>query len=205
MFDQLTAGVDIAGEYLPSLAPMAARLEEMGYELEEFATELRDTLDSFEFDPQELSDIEYRLDQLYKLKRKYGGDIPAILEFCQKAREELEQITTGEERLAQLHIQREEALEQARKLAAELTSRREQAAAEFIQQVEEELAFLEWEVRLRAAGRSLWLDGADSIPCMWSPTWGGGKPAKIAWGETPDDASMKVWPTDDIDTLILTR
>ncbi|MGI6403960.1 MAG: DNA repair protein RecN [Oscillospiraceae bacterium] len=211
LFDQLTAGVDIAGEYLPSLAPMAARLEEMGYELEEFATELRDTLDSFEFDPQELSDIEYRLDQLYKLKRKYGGDIPAILEFCQKAREELEQITTGEERLAQLHIQREEALEQARKLAAELTSRREQAAAEFIQQVEEELAFLDMGgVRLSAQReeKPLAPDGADSITLYVVTNVGEeAKPLhKIASGGEISRMmlSMKnvLADRDDIDTLI---
>jgi len=211
LFDQLTSGVGVAEEYLPALAPMAARLEEMGYELEEFAAELRDTLDNFEFDPQELSDIEYRLDQLYKLKRKYGPNIPAILEFCQKAREELEQITTGEERLARLNAQREEALKQAKKLAAELTARRQQAAAEFIQRVEEELAFLDMGgVRLFAQReeKPLSPDGADSITLYVSTNVGEeAKPLhKIASGGEIARMmlSMKnvLADRDDIDTLI---
>ncbi len=211
LFDQLTSGVGVAEEYLPSLAPMAARLEEMGYELEEFAAELRDTLDNFEFDPKELSDIEYRLDQLYKLKRKYGPNIPAILEFCQKAREELEQITTGEERLARLNAQREEALKQAKKLAAELTARRQQAAEEFIQRVEEELAFLDMGgVRLFAQReeKPLSPDGADSITLYVSTNVGEeAKPLhKIASGGEIARMmlSMKnvLADRDDIDTLI---
>jgi len=211
LFDQLTSGVGIAEEYLPSLAPMAARLEEMGYELEEFAAELRDTLDNFEFDPKELSDIEYRLDQLYKLKRKYGPNIPAILEFCQKAREELEQITTGEERLAQLNAKREEALKQVKKLAAELTARRQQAAEEFIQRVEEELAFLDMGgVRLFAQReeKPLSPDGADSITLYVSTNVGEeAKPLhKIASGGEIARMmlSMKnvLADRDDIDTLI---
>lgn len=211
LFDQLTGGVDLANEYLPALAPMAARLEEMGYELEEFATELRDTLDSFEFDPQEQSDIEYRLDLLYRLKRKYGADISAILEFCQNAREELEQITTGEERLAQLNIQREQALQQAEHLAVELTAQREKAAADFITRVEAELAFLDMggvRLSVQREKKPLALDGADNITLYVATNIGEeAKPLhKIASGGEISRMmlSMKnvLADRDDIDTLI---
>lgn len=211
LFDQLTGGVGVAGEYLASLAPMASRLEEIGYELEEFAAELRDTLDTFEFDPQEQSDIEYRLDQLYRLKRKYGEDIPAILEFCQNAREELDQITTGEERLARLKDQRQQVLQQAEKLAGELTARREKAAADFMARVEEELAFLDMggvKLSARREEKPLAPDGADSITLYVSTNVGEeAKPLhKIASGGEISRMmlSMKnvLADRDDIDTLI---
>ena len=211
LFDQLTGGVSVAGEYLASLAPMVARLEEIGYELEEFAAELRDTLDGFEFDPQEQSDIEYRLDQLYRLKRKYGEDISAILEFCQNAREELEQITTGEERLARLNTRRQQLLQQAEKLAGELTARREKAATDFMARVEEELAFLDMggvKLSARREEKPLAPDGADSITLYVSTNVGEeAKPLhKIASGGEISRMmlSMKnvLADRDDIDTLI---
>ncbi len=211
LFDQLTGGVSVAGEYLASLAPMVARLEEIGYELEEFAAELRDTLDGFEFDPQEQSDIEYRLDQLYRLKRKYGEDISAILEFCQNAREELEQITTGEERLARLNTRRQQLLQQAEKLAGELTARREKAATDFMARVEEELAFLDMggvKLSARREGKPLTTDGADSFTLYVSTNVGEeAKPLhKIASGGEISRMmlSMKnvLADRDDIDTLI---
>lgn len=175
LMDRLVGGVRLAGDYIPELEEMADRLEEMSYELSECGVELRDRLEGFDFDPRELDAIEYRLDRIYRLKRKYGGDIPAILAFCEEAREELEAITTGAERLEALTRQREEALAQTTALAKKLTKERKTAAAELIRGVEAELAFLDMaEVQLtaRQEEKALSPNGRDDISLYVSTNLG---------------------------------
>lgn len=143
LFDGLVDGVSGAAGYIEQFAPMSARLQEMGYELADFAGEIRAYLDEFEFDPQEQSDIEYRLDAIYKLKRKYGDSIGGILAFCEDARQELETITTSDRRAEELREQLQAATENAGKLADKLSAKRRKAAKTFMARVEEELTFLD--------------------------------------------------------------
>jgi len=143
LFDYLVSGISGAADYIDSLEPLAARLEEIGYELAEAAGDIRDVLEDFEFDPRELDDIENRLDTIYKLKRKYGASIEEITAFCDSAREELESITTSDRRAEKLSAELEKAEKLTEKLGKKLSDRRVGAAKDFIEEVEEELAFLD--------------------------------------------------------------
>ncbi len=143
LFDSLTGGVGEAAGYLSALEPMAQRVEEISYELAEYAQELRTTLDEFAFDPQEMDSIEYRLDTIYKLKRKYGASIAEILSFLEAAKTELQSITGSEQRISQLTQQLDKQQKVTAKLAATLTKKRAKAAAAFLKEVEAELAFLD--------------------------------------------------------------
>ena len=51
-----------------------SRFENAIYELEDIAEFMRDYRDKVEFDPRKLSEVEARLDLIYRLKRKYGVD-----------------------------------------------------------------------------------------------------------------------------------
>jgi len=151
LFDDLSSGVGLAAQYIPTLEAMNGRLEEIGYELGEYAAELRGQLESFEFDPRELDEVERRLGQIHGLKRKYGPDIAAIIKYGEDARAELEALSSSEERLAELEVQLTQAFEQAQSLAEKLSKSRQKAATQFIEQVEGELAFLDMPgVRLTA-------------------------------------------------------
>jgi len=143
LFDELSGGVGQAARYIPSLEAMSGRLEEIGYELNEYATELRGQLESLEFDPRELDDVERRLGQIHGLKRKYGADIAAIIKYGEDARAELETLNLSDEKLAELDAQLNAAFEQAQSLAERLSEVRKNSAAQFIEQVEGELAFLD--------------------------------------------------------------
>ncbi len=166
LFGDLISGVETAAEYIPALAAMANRLADIGYEISDFAAELRDALDSLEFDPREQNDIESRLHTIHGLKRKYGEDIATILLFCEQARAELEGITTSGERLAVLEEERTVGLQEAVRLAEILTGRRVASAEAFIKEIEAELAFLDMpHVRLfcRREAKALGADGADDM------------------------------------------
>jgi len=57
------------------------KLENILYELEDCALQIRDYLKGLDFNQQSLEEIEMRLDQINFLKRKYGPTIQQILEF----------------------------------------------------------------------------------------------------------------------------
>ncbi len=72
------------------------------YLLEDAAKALRSELDHLEFDPERLSMIEDRLNEINQLKRKYGSSIQAILEYGAKIEEELEKLQNKETHIDQL-------------------------------------------------------------------------------------------------------
>ena len=77
-------------------------LGEAAAQVEEASRELRLYREKIEFDPERLALVEERLNEIYKLKRKYGKDIAEILGYAEKIREELAMIEGEEERLAAL-------------------------------------------------------------------------------------------------------
>lgn len=143
LFDDLTDGISSVSEYIERFVPMTSRIREIGYELGEFTREIRDYLDEFEFDPQELNGIEYRLDTISKLKRKYGASISEVKSFCENARQELESIGTSDRRMEQLTAELQSVTEEAQKQADKLSAKRKKVAKEFTLQVERELVFLD--------------------------------------------------------------
>lgn len=165
-WDALLDGVSAAAEYVGQFKEMADRLQEIGYELSEFSEEIRDYLDDFAFDPQELQAIEYRLDVLYKLKRKYGANIPEILAFYTRAQEELEALSTSGERADKLTKEWEAARLKAEKLARKLTQKRLRVADRFTARIQQELSFLDMPsvtLTLAHQTRSLGASGADDL------------------------------------------
>jgi len=187
MFDRLSGGVGEAAEYIAPLEPMRSRLDEMSYELAEFTSELRGHLESIEFDPRELDDVEYRLSQIHKLKKKYGPNIAAIVDYGENARRELQSLTESEERLAELEKLSGEALRRAEDLAGALSDSRKKAAALFIEQVEGELAFLDMpavKLSVRQDRKELSPDGWDEMTFFVSTNVGEepGPLSKIASG-----------------------
>lgn len=76
---------------------MYRRLQDLVYQLEDLAGDVRQSLEKAEYDPAMLEEIEERLDLIYRLKRKYGSAIPEILGFCQEAEEQLEELEKSEE------------------------------------------------------------------------------------------------------------
>lgn len=143
LMDDLSGGVESVSEYVEQFVSMAARLQEIGYELSEYAADIRAYLDEFEYDPRELDRVEYRLDTIHKLKRKYGENIAEILVYCENAQNELDAITTSGERAERLEQELAAVAAQVEGLADNLRRRRARAAKAFMAQVEAELAFLD--------------------------------------------------------------
>ena len=135
--------LDSAGAYMESVSETAQRVADIRYELEDAAEVIRESLSELDFNENELNEIEERLDLLYRLSHKYGQTEEEMLDFLQKARQELESISFSEERQKKLIEEENRALIRAKALAAELTAVRIQAGRNLSSAVCAELEFLD--------------------------------------------------------------
>jgi DNA repair protein RecN (Recombination protein N) len=150
--DEQQAASDLLGQ-VTRLADKLARLDETWAEHEEQANSLvyqvealagvaRDYAEAIEFDPARLGEVEERLNLIFNLKRKYGDSIETIVQFGERARAELENISHSEERADALRIEEESLRRQIGRLALALSSARRQAGQKLAAGVVAELADL---------------------------------------------------------------
>jgi len=83
------------GEYAESIESARAVIEDLAFALRDFRSHL-------EFSPQRLEEIESRLAELVRLKRKYGDSIASILDHLRTAEQRLDGIETAEFREEEL-------------------------------------------------------------------------------------------------------
>jgi len=101
---------------------------------------LRDFADKLEFSPSRLAEIEDRLAELSRLKRKYGGTIDSALEHLARSQDRLLQIETSDERQKQLEADLQAANSSYMEVAGRLRKERLRAAKKFEQAVEKGIA-----------------------------------------------------------------
>lgn len=135
--------LDAVSRYYEGFDSVTDRIRAIGYELEEYAADIRKALDMLDYDPGELVLIEERLDTLYRLSRKYGETEEDMLRELLDAKKQREEIEFSDERIEQLKHDKVRANEALLDLAGELTQSRQRAAVFFADSVRAELDFLD--------------------------------------------------------------
>ena len=121
------------------LEKQAQRGQSAFCEMEELAEELRDYVRKIEFNPSRLEELEDRLAEINGLKRKYGGDIAAVLQYREEIAEELETLSSFQENMESIQKDIESRQKTLSKLAIALAEKREKTAGVFKKNVEKEL------------------------------------------------------------------
>ncbi len=165
----------------PSLEPLAAMLESTLFQTEDLASSLRAYRDKIHFDPQRLEAIESRLDELKKLKKKYGPTLGDVLSYQEKIDLERKDLGSLEEKICQLEKITSEHYAQALSQARDLSRKRGDVARELATRVEKELGSLgmkkcRFQARVEASegeGRSILHEkGIDRVEFLLSPNAG---------------------------------
>lgn len=129
---------------IPELEKLSERISDMLIELEDIREEIVQRIpDDDEDTAGMLSVYEERLSVILRLRRKYGAELPEILENSVKWRNELYEIDNGDDIIEELTEKKKEAGEKVKQLAAELTKSRKKAADELAKRISAELAFLD--------------------------------------------------------------
>ena len=172
------AALRLASEHLreivavdASMRPLADRLDEVIYSLEDVATELRSYRDQPEADPNRLSIVEDRLAAIKDLTRKYGATIDDVLRAQDAAARELEELTTEEGGLDALREREALLREQVGRLASELSGERSRAGEALAQATESVMAELNMG-RARFAVRVTQSADPEGVPVLTATTDG---------------------------------
>ena len=126
-----------------SFEELYQRLEAVYSEVYDLAYTVQDKRDAFDFSPQELDEVEGRLDQLYRLKKKYGPDVESMLAYLDRSTKELDAIEDAGDTLLHLQQLEKKALSAAQSAAEELSKARHQAAQRLEEQILTELLQLD--------------------------------------------------------------
>ena len=126
-------------EYDKDYKEISQQLTESYYVIEDISKRLADILEDLDFDGNRLLQVEGRLDFIYSITRKYGGQVDDVLEYFAKISQEYQLLTgsnlTGQDLEGQLKVLEADLIAKA----GELSQARRELAQVLENQIHQEL------------------------------------------------------------------
>lgn len=151
------------------------RLSEAYSEVYDIAATVEDKRGELDVSPGELDRVEGRMDQLYRLKKKYGATVEDMLDYLERCQTELAQIEDAGDTLERLEHELSRAEKEARQAAQALSDDRRAAAERLTEQILAELQQLDMgKIRFAVdfAEKPLDGDGMDAVRFLMSANTG---------------------------------
>ena len=140
--DECMTALIKATNYNPQLESLSNRISDVYYELQDINNILEDEIDTCEYNPYRLEEIDDRLSLLKKLSKKYGDTVEEMQKFLENAKAELETLLQYDTNRSELIKKCSIAKEKAKQIADELTKSRIETGEIFKNKVKEEMVFL---------------------------------------------------------------
>ena len=156
----------------PEVGDLIQRIDSSYIDLKDVAHEISSLLESVDFDPAELDQVNNRLDRIYELEKKYHVDaIEALIEKRDNLQQQLQAIENGDESLDEVKARLSQLEAQARKEAEALTKLRTKAAKKIEDEMQKRLVPLgmphvRFSIQLTAI--ELGINGTDRISFLFS-------------------------------------
>ncbi len=126
---EVKKNLDKAARIDTRLDAEAGNLADSVYRIEGLIEELRSYQSRIQIDEQRLEAVEERLDELNKLKRKYGGSLEAVKSELAGIERELSRVENISGKIDGVNNRISEMREHCQKVATELSQKRQKAAA----------------------------------------------------------------------------
>lgn len=130
-------------ELSPEIKKAAALLENAVDEIADAKSVIGGELSVLDFDPREREEIEERLDELFRLGKKYGDGEEKMLAYLDNVKRKLNSIVNNEEELEKLNDEYDKAYADVLAAAEKLTALRKKTAQKFAEDVKNQLAYLD--------------------------------------------------------------
>ena len=156
----------------PEVGDLIQRIDSSYIDLKDVAHEISSLLESVDFDPAELDQVNNRLDRIYELEKKYHVDnIEALIEKRDNLHQQLQAIENGDESLDEVKARLSALEAQARKEADVLTKLRTKAAKKIEDEMQKRLVPLgmphvRFSIQLTAV--ELGVNGTDRVSFLFS-------------------------------------
>ena len=130
-------------KYSDDIASLHEKVADLMYQVQDAAEIARDVQYELSYSADELDRIESRLDVIHKLRRKYGTTCEEILQYLQKAKQELDEIEFADDHLERLKKKLKKAEKSAWDAALVLRKNRQEVAEKLSARILTELAQLD--------------------------------------------------------------
>lgn len=215
---QLCKDTEALSQYDENMARVHQIIEDAYFQLQDGADEIRNFGENIDYSPQKLDAMQSRMEEINKLRRKYGASIEDILAYCEKAKAELDYIENYDANLAQMEQELSAVTEELKQSAATLHKMRQQNAVALAENIVRELQSLsmpdaKMQINLILSD-NFTENGADEIEFLFSANLGedlktlqkivsGGELSRIALAvktitAQKDDANLMVFDEVDI-------
>lgn len=139
LMGDLSAAMEALSRLDPSQVGLANQAVLLLEGISDIENKLRNYVDTIEFNPRRLDQVEERVDLLNRLKRKYGGTLEKVIAFGEKCRADMESLTTADERIEALQVQEKQLLKILGGKACSLSAARTLASLAMGEGIENEL------------------------------------------------------------------
>jgi len=129
--------------FTDAFSSLHEKVADLMYQVQDAAEEVRDARDDLSYSADELEQIESRLDIIHRLRRKYGVTCADILEYLEKAKQELDEIEFADDHLERLKNKLKKAEDSAWGAALTLRESRKASAKTLSSRILTELAQLD--------------------------------------------------------------
>ncbi|WP_431798986.1 DNA repair protein RecN [Halobacillus andaensis] len=166
------SSLESAAGYDEQVRKLSEEMTNSYYIIEELSFQLSAQMSELEYHPDRLDFIEARLNELSRLKKKYGQTVEDMMEYISRIEEEIDEIKNKDSHLSKLESQIVECGEDAVLEAKHLHDIRKEAAEQLIESILEELKDLYLEKAAFDVGFSV-KEGSTTDPEI------NGKPVKL--------------------------
>lgn len=215
---QLCKDTEALSQYDENMARVHQIIEDAYFQLQDGADEIRSFGENIDYSPQKLDAMQSRMEEINKLRRKYGASIEDIMAYCEKAKAELDYMENYDANLAQMEQKLSTITEELKQSAATLHKMRQKNATALAENIVRELQSLsmpdaKMQINLILSD-NFTENGADEIEFLFSANLGedlktlqkivsGGELSRIALAvktitAQKDDANLMVFDEVDI-------
>lgn len=124
---------------VPALNETSQLLQNAEIELQEAAYSISQQLSHVDNNPKRAADVDERMSEIARLKRRYGNTVESMLNYLQDAQKKLTGLENSDETIAELQEKLQQIQQQQDILAQELTQLRKSAGKELAHKLTHEL------------------------------------------------------------------
>ena len=162
-------------KFSPQISELHEKVADLMYQVQDAAELARDVQYELSYSADELDQIESRLDIIHKLRRKYGTTCAEILEYLEKAKQELDEIEFADDHIEHLKKKLAKAEKTAWDSAFALRKNRKETAEVLSERILTELAQLDMpkvQFACQFTELELTANGADAVSFYMSANVG---------------------------------
>ena len=165
-----------AARYDERLQPVYEGIDSAWIAADDARSQLQDYVDSRDFDPARMTEVQDRLDLLYRLQRKYGNGEEAVLAYLEQAKEQYALLQDLDSRIANAQKEVKGITDKLAENAKQLTRLRKQNADKLCRSVEthiKDLAMPDGKLQIRFTEQPDFTpEGKDKMELLFSANAG---------------------------------